>query len=111
MSDPVEMLVDIVYLIRYHLCMKNIVWSIEKNYQLIRERNISFEEILAGKILDIIHNPGAQYRHQKIMIILYNKYVYCVPFVEDPEKKFLKTIIPSRKYTHTYLGGADNEKE
>jgi hypothetical protein len=28
-----------------------------------------------------------------------------VPFVEDEERIFLKTIIPSRKMTKIYLGG------
>jgi hypothetical protein len=30
-----------------------------------------------------------------------------VPFVESEEEVFLKTIIPSRKATQTYLGGAE----
>jgi len=30
-------------------------------------------------------------------------YAYVVPFVEDEEKIFLKTIIPSRKMTKLYL--------
>jgi len=32
-----------------------------------------------------------------------NNYVYLIPFVEDEEKVFLKTIIPSRKATKYYL--------
>jgi hypothetical protein len=31
-------------------------------------------------------------------------YAYLVPFIEDEEGKFLKTIIPSRKTTREYLG-------
>ena len=31
-------------------------------------------------------------------------YVYLVPFVESEEEVFLKTIIPSRKATKSYLG-------
>jgi hypothetical protein len=34
-------------------------------------------------------------------------YVYVVPFVEDGEKVFLKTIIPSRKMTKKHLLGGD----
>ena len=33
-------------------------------------------------------------------------YAYVVPFVEDEVEVFLKTIIPSRKATRNYLGGA-----
>jgi len=32
-------------------------------------------------------------------------YIYSVPFVEDNEKVFLKTIIPNRKATKKHLGG------
>jgi hypothetical protein len=32
-------------------------------------------------------------------------YVCLVPFVEDDEVIFLKTIVPSRKMTKQYLGG------
>lgn len=31
--------------------------------------------------------------------------VYSVPYVEDDEKIFLKTVIPNRKATKKYLGG------
>ena len=34
-------------------------------------------------------------------------YAYLVPFVESEEEVFLKTIIPSRKATKTYLGGPE----
>jgi hypothetical protein len=33
------------------------------------------------------------------------EYVYLVPYVESPDVVFLKTIIPSRKFTKLYLGG------
>jgi len=34
-------------------------------------------------------------------------YADLVPFVESEEEVFLKTIIPSRKATKIYLGGAE----
>ena len=37
--------------------------------------------------------------------ILVAGYACLVPFVEDDETIFLKTIIPSRKMTKHYLGG------
>ncbi len=37
------------------------------------------------------------------MVINIESYIYLVPFVEDKEKIFLKTIIPSRKATRDYL--------
>jgi len=32
-------------------------------------------------------------------------YIYSVPYVEDDEKIFLKTIIPNRKETKKHFGG------
>ena len=39
------------------------------------------------------------------MVIGINSYAYLVPYVEDEDEIFLKTIIPSRKATEIYLGG------
>ena len=88
--------------------MKFVAWDAEKNEQLKRERDISFEEVAAlyleGEILDIIehHNPG-KYSHQKMFFVAVRGYVHVVPFVEDEEKIFLKTIFPSRNATKKYL--------
>jgi len=89
-------------------------WDEEKNKLLKKERHISFEEAIIAidenKIFDIVVHPNqARYPHQKVYIIEINNYVYLVPFVEDMEKYFLKTIIPSRKMTKKYLkGGEEN---
>lgn len=90
--------------------MKYFDWDKKKNERLKIERNISFEDaILAiseGKIFAVIDHPNKKhYSHQKIYIIAINDYAYLVPFVEDDEKYFLKTIIPSRKMTKKYLKG------
>jgi uncharacterized DUF497 family protein len=84
-------------------------WSADKNELLKAERQVSFEQILQAiqeqKILDIIEHPNqAKYPAQKIFVIAMNEYVYLVPFVEDDEEIFLKTIIPSRKMKKRYLG-------
>lgn len=39
------------------------------------------------------------------MVVNVEGYVCLVPFVDDEETIFLKTIIPSRKMTKIYLGG------
>ncbi len=88
--------------------MKNFAWNEDKNEKLKRERNISFEIILlqieAGKILDILEHPNSEkYQGQKIFVIEFEGYAFLVPFVEDEQKIFLKTIIPSRKATKFYL--------
>ena len=88
-------------------------WNDEKNSQLIKERGISFEEVVFciqnGGILDRVEYPNKEkYPNQRIFIVLINDYVYLVPYVENEDEIFLKTIIPSRKAKKEYLGG---EKE
>ena len=88
--------------------MKYFDWDLEKNEELKRERDVSFEEVLIaieeGFILDIVEHPKkSRYPNQRIFIIHVTDYVYLVPFVEDNEKIFLKTIVPSRKATKKYL--------
>ena len=95
--------------------MKNFVWNEEKNEKLKRERNISFEIIIlqieAGKILDILEHPNSEkYQGQKIFVIKFNEYAFLVPFVEDEQEIFLKTIIPSRKVTKQYLKEVKNHE-
>jgi hypothetical protein len=34
-----------------------------------------------------------------------DEYAYLVPYVENDDEIFLKTVIPSRKATKQYLGG------
>jgi len=84
-------------------------WNAEKNDQLIAERGVSFEEIVFyienGGLLDEIAHPNAQdYAHQRIFVVAVENYVHLVSYVENDGEYFLKTIIPSRKFTKLYLG-------
>jgi hypothetical protein len=54
---------------------------------------------------DIAHPNREQYPHQRIFVTLIGGYVYLVPYVENEEEIFLKTIIPSRKAAKAYLRG------
>ena len=88
--------------------MKYFDWNDEKNEILKKTRNISFEVIVIqiemGSLLDILEHPNIQkYKNQKIFVVEYENYVYLVPFIEEEDKIFLKTIIPSRKATKQYL--------
>jgi hypothetical protein len=59
-----------------------------------------------GDILDDYQHPNQQkYAGQRIMVIGINNYAYLIPYVEDRDEMFLKTIIPSRKATERYFGG------
>ncbi len=58
-----------------------------------------------GKLLDIVpHFNLEKYPNQKLLIVTIRNYTYCVPFLEDEIKVFLKNIIPSRKYHKIYQG-------
>ncbi|MBA3724345.1 MAG: BrnT family toxin [Candidatus Levybacteria bacterium] len=88
--------------------MKYVDWDEEKNKKLKKERGVSFEEVLIfiqkEKVLEVIDQPNQKrYLNQKIFIVIIDNYVYMVPFKEDTEKFFLKTIIPSRKMTKKYI--------
>ena len=88
--------------------MKYFSWNDEKNEQLKRDRNISFEEVVfyidQGGLLDVIEHPDkTRYGNQRMFIVSIEHYAYLIPFVEDEDGVFLKTIIPSRKATKKYI--------
>ena len=90
--------------------MKVFNWNPEKNRQLIEERGRSFEEAVfhienGGLLDDICHPNAVEYLHQKIFIVAIDQYAYLVPYVETNDEFFLKTVIPSRKFTKLYLRG------
>lgn len=89
--------------------MKYYNWNPEKNEILIKQRNISFEEIVFhienGDEVDVFDHPNQKkYPNQKISVVLVEGYAYLVPYVESETEIFLKTIIPSRKATKKYVG-------
>ena len=90
--------------------MKYFDWNNKKNEILKKFRGVSFEQvelaIASGDLVDRIKHPNpAKYPNQKVFLVKIENYVYSVPYVEDSEKIFLKTIIPNRKATKEYLGG------
>jgi hypothetical protein len=90
--------------------MKIFNWSSDKNQQLIVERGRSFEEVIfhiqnGGVLDDIAHPNTTDYANQRIFIVNIHEYAYLIPYVENQDEIFLKTIIPSRKFTKAYLGG------
>jgi hypothetical protein len=90
--------------------MKRINWNTGKSQKLKTSRGICFEDVVyyieKGDILHDYVNPNQdRYFGQRIMVIGINNYAYLVPYVENEEEIFLKTIIPSRKATEIYFGG------
>ncbi len=54
--------------------------------------------IESGNILKDLPHPNARkFPHQRIIYVNHKDYVYAVPYVEDKEKIFLKTIFATRK--------------
>jgi hypothetical protein len=89
--------------------MKSINWNTEKSVELKASRGVCFEDVVffieMGEILgDYLHPNQKAYPGQRIMVISVANYAYLVPYVENEEELFLKTIIPSRKATKLYLG-------
>ena len=88
--------------------MKPFRWNHDKNEELKSDRGISFEEVVlaieADGVLDVVRHPNSgKYPKQLVFIIALDLYVHLVPYVDEPEYYFLKTIIPSRKATRDYL--------
>jgi len=88
---------------------KRLTWNAAKNEQLKRERGIAFETVAyyleQGRVLAVTAHPNTvRYPHQRMFVLQINAYIYLVPFVENDTEVFLKTIIPSRKATRTWLG-------
>ncbi len=88
--------------------MKPFRWSPEKNALLKLKRGVSFEDITvaveAGALLEIVpHQNAKRYPRQKIMVVEVAGYAFLVPYVEEEDHFFLKTIIPSRKATRDFI--------
>lgn len=83
-------------------------WNREKNQILKTQRGIAFEDVVTAieeqRVLNRINHPNPKkYPRQKILIIETDGYAYLIPYIEDKQKIFFKTIIPSKKATQHYL--------
>ena len=64
----------------------------------------------SGDLLDILAHPNlAKYPNQKMLVVASDGYAYLVPFVEEDDHFFLKTVIPSRKATRDYLNQGETD--
>ena len=62
--------------------------------------------IALGDLVGRVKHPNpAKHPNQKVFLVKIEDYIYSVPYVEDNERIFLKTIIPNSKATKKYLGG------
>jgi uncharacterized DUF497 family protein len=96
--------------------MKPFRWNAEKNETLTAERGVSFERIVvaieSGGLLDILAHPNqSKYPGQRVLVVSSDNYAYLVPFVEEEDYFFLKSVIPSRKATRDYLNQGEPDAE
>jgi len=83
-------------------------WNNEKNEWLKGNRGVCSEQIVLlmerEEVLDVLEHPNQEkYPGQRIAVLWINEYAYLVPYVQEGEEIFFKTIIPSRKATSKYL--------
>jgi uncharacterized DUF497 family protein len=96
--------------------MKPFRWNSKKNEAHKEEWGVSFESMVvaieAGGLLDILAHPNERkYPHQRVLVVARDGYAYLIPFVEDDDYFFLKTVIPSRKATRDYLSQGDDDAD
>lgn len=89
--------------------MKTYAWNGEKNELLRQTRGISFDDVVfhieAGDVVDIFEHPNpSKYPGQRVLVVCVEDYANLIPFVENDEEIFLKTILPSGKATKKYIG-------
>lgn len=88
--------------------MKEVRFDEVKNKLLKSGKGISFDEITelikTNKQVKTIDHPNKnRYPKQKILLVRIRNHIYAVPFVEEVNYIFLKTIYPSEKYTKKLL--------
>ena len=96
--------------------MKAYRWNSEKNEALKAARGISFENVVvsieSGGLLDTVNHPNPdKYPRQKVMVVAIENYAYLVPYVDEDDYYFLKTVIPSRKATRELVNKGEPDVE
>lgn len=91
--------------------MKPFRWDPIKTEQLRQRHGLGFEQVVvaieSGGLLGTMAHPNpARYPRQKIMVVRVDAYAFLVPFVDDEDHIFLKTIIPSSKATRDFIDKA-----
>ena len=93
--------------------MVTVQWN-EGKAEALRERyGVSFEDaasqIERGDAISVPHHNRERYPNQRIFIVAIRNYAYVVPYVEDENGVFLKTMYPSRKALRDYLQPTGDE--
>ena len=80
-----------------------LIWDPSKSEWLKRERGVSFEELIQGRIVAIKEHPNRG--HQDVLLFEYRAYIWVAPCVARGSELFLKTLYPSRKHTKAWRKG------
>ena len=81
-------------------------WSEKKNQRLIQTRGVGFQDLLDdGEIVLIDKHPSRE--GQWFMFVWYDRYIWVIPYVQNEEEIFLKTLYCSRKYTRRFFKGEE----
>ena len=82
-------------------------WSEEKNLLLKKTRNLYFEDVVVaiegGDLIEVVPNSSKNHQEQSCFIVKINNYAHIVPYIENENGIFLKTIYPSRKYKNRLI--------
>jgi uncharacterized DUF497 family protein len=86
-------------------------WATSKNQSLRARHGIGFEEVLIAiaesrVLADVAHENAARYPNQRMLVVEIDRYAWAVPYVNEGERPFFKTLFPSRKLNRRYLGDA-----
>jgi len=81
------------------------IFDEKKNKILFEQRSITFEQAIEiisedGILLDFEQPNTQKYPNQRLMVIAIENYPYCIPYVMDNDKIFLKTIFPDRRFKY-----------
>jgi len=86
----------------------NFEWDDNKNQKLLSGRDLCFEMVVLaledGRLLDDLAHPNTKlYAHQRLMVVEIDGYACGVPYTENDDHLFLKTIYHSRTSQKKYL--------
>jgi len=83
-----------------------IIWDLEKDQKLQRQRGISFttvaQKISKKEVLNIVHNPNQKHAHQWLIIFKHERYTWVAPCLIEHNLIIIKTAFPSRKFHKKY---------
>lgn len=91
-------------------------YSEEKNQLLKATRGVGFDDVVLAvknnKLITDKKHSNRKFKHQRLLVVEINHYIYAVPYVINKQKKeiFLKTVYPSRVLNKKYEVKEKNEK-